>query len=85
MVYSYSHAAGLYGGLGLDGQIISVRPKCNKEFYGRKIKVRGILLGDLDPSSIANKDYTKFTYFLDAYCNDDHNALIDDEKKTEKL
>ena len=71
---------GLYGGLGLDGKIISVRPKCNEEFYGKKMKVSDILLGDLDPHSIENEDYSLITHLLDAYCNDD-NAVIDDEKK----
>eukprot|EP01084_Bolivina_argentea_P287522 493376_1 len=78
VVYSYSHAAGLYGGLGLDGKIISVRPKCNEEFYGEKISVNDILLGKLDARNIQNNDYELITHLLDAYCIDE------DEKKVQE-
>ena len=44
--FSYSHSQGLFGGLGLDGQVITVRPDCNAKFYGNKVNAKDILSGD---------------------------------------
>ena len=74
----------MYGGLGLDGKIISVRPKCNEEFYGKKMSVKEILLGKLDPRNIENEDYDLVTHLLDAYCVDDIKLNDQDSKEQDK-
>eukprot|EP01083_Nonionella_stella_P210147 761079_1 len=47
ILYSYSHAQGLYGGLALDGKVIGVRPDCNKTFYKQSIACTDILNGNI--------------------------------------
>eukprot|EP01084_Bolivina_argentea_P110985 198115_1 len=78
ILYSYSHAQGLYGGLALDGKVIGVRPDCNKTFYKQSIACTDILNGNID--SPPNEDYDMIIHLLDSYCLDDDMTPIQGEK-----
>ena len=97
MIYSYSHAQGLYGGLALDGKVISVRPDCNKAYYKKSVECADILNGNIDTLP-ANESYDMIIHLLDSYCLDtdmtpikgeklsiDDLNKIDDEKKEDHL
>ncbi|CCI40137.1 unnamed protein product [Albugo candida] len=47
--YSYSHAKGLFAGVGLHGSTIMVRGDMNHRFYGRKVTPGEILSGHVQP------------------------------------
>ena len=79
VVYSYSHAQGLYGGLALDGKVISVRNDCNRSFYKHSFECGDILNGKLDEIP-ANEDYDMIVHLLDSYCLDDDMTPIKGEK-----
>eukprot|EP00486_Rosalina_sp_Unknown_P007311 CAMPEP_0201572212 /NCGR_PEP_ID=MMETSP0190_2-20130828/15354_1 /ASSEMBLY_ACC=CAM_ASM_000263 /TAXON_ID=37353 /ORGANISM="Rosalina sp." /LENGTH=443 /DNA_ID=CAMNT_0047997691 /DNA_START=28 /DNA_END=1359 /DNA_ORIENTATION=+ len=80
VIYSYSHAQGLYGGLALDGKVISVRPECNKKFYKRSVSCAQILGGNIDDGIPNNEDYDMIIHLLDSYCLDDDMTPIKGEK-----
>lgn len=69
VMFSYSHAQGLYGGIAFDGKVISVRPDCNDTYYNRKVTCGEILTGEVEPP--LNEDYDMIVHLLDSYCNDD--------------
>lgn len=73
VIFSYSHAQGIYGGLALDGKVISVRPDCNDKFYKKKVTCFEILTGIFEPP--LNEDYDMIVHLLDSYCNDDLTPL----------
>ena len=79
MIYSYSHAQGLYGGLALDGKVITVRPECNKKFYKRSVSCAQILGGNIE-NIPNNEDYDMIIHLLDSYCLDDDMTPIKGEK-----
>merc|ERR1712130_114266 len=62
---SYSMAKGLYVGVALEGQGISVRSDCNEEYYGKEVKVKDIMENGGD--SVENEDYTAICQMLDSY------------------
>merc|ERR1719295_1209596 len=97
VIYSYSHAQGLYGGLALDGKVISVRPDCNKAYYKKSVDVGDILKGNIEEVP-SNESYDMIIHLLDSYCLDtdmtpikgeklsiDDLNKIDDEKKEDHL
>ncbi|GAB5363372.1 hypothetical protein AAMO2058_000877300 [Amorphochlora amoebiformis] len=47
--FSYAVTQGLFGGVSLDGAILTARKKENKKFYGRDVKVKAILAGQEKP------------------------------------
>jgi len=79
VVYSYSHAQGLYGGLALDGKVISVRPECNRTFYKRTVSVSEVLNGAVSAVP-SNEDYDLLIHLLDSYCVDADLTPIRGEK-----
>merc|ERR1719242_2702367 len=79
VIYSYSHAQGLYGGLALDGKVISVRPDCNKAYYKRSVECVDILNGNIDELP-NNESYDMIIHLLDSYCLDTDMTPIKGEK-----
>merc|ERR1712228_449859 len=79
IVYSYSHAQGLYGGLALDGKVISVRNDCNRSFYKQSIECDVILNGQINDIP-SNEDYDMIVHLLDSHCLDDDMTPIKGEK-----
>jgi len=72
VIYSYSHSQGLYGGISLDGQVISVRNDCNTKFYHKELTNCDILNGKYDEHDLPlNEDYDMIVHLLDSYCQDD--------------
>lgn len=66
-MYTYSFSKGLYGGLALDGQVISVRGDCNKIFYKNKdIESKHILMNKVNIP--INKDYQTLINIINNYC-----------------
>ncbi|TDH67679.1 hypothetical protein CCR75_004814 [Bremia lactucae] len=55
--YTYSHAKGLFGGVGLQGSGIMARADINKRFYGREISPTEILTGAVDQPAAASQLY----------------------------
>ncbi|OQR93076.1 hypothetical protein ACHHYP_02964 [Achlya hypogyna] len=47
--YTYSHAKGLFAGVGLHGSTIMVRGEMNNEFYGKEVSPMQILSGHVAP------------------------------------
>ncbi|KAF4323316.1 hypothetical protein G195_003637 [Phytophthora kernoviae 00238/432] len=47
--YTYSHAKGVFAGVGLHGSTFMVRGEMNSQFYGRKVTPMEILSGQVDP------------------------------------
>lgn len=43
----WSSSTGLYGGLTLDGSVIRAQPNLDSEFYGRTLKPRDVLFGNV--------------------------------------
>ena len=79
VIYSYSHAQGLYGGLALDGKVISVRPDCNKTFYKKSVTCADILNGNIE-NIPKNEDYDMMIHLLDSYCLDSDMTPIKGER-----
>merc|ERR1719242_1975376 len=79
VIYSYSHAQGLYGGLALDGKVISVRPDCNKAYYKRSVECADILNGNIDELP-NNESYDMIIHLLDSYCLDTDMTPMKGEK-----
>lgn len=50
---SYSHSKGVYGGLGLEGSILTVRHDVNRDFYGREVTAEEILEHTSPPRAAA--------------------------------
>lgn len=74
VIYSYSHAQGIYGGISLDSKLIVVRSEANKDFYDtHKISCADILRGNVECP--ANEDYEMIVHLLDSYCLDDDIAI----------
>ena len=61
----YSKAKGLYGGISLEGGIITQDNKANKKFYGKEVTVKEIFKGEVDVPEEANV----LIKTLDKYCN----------------
>jgi lipid-binding SYLF domain-containing protein len=47
--YTYSHAKGMFAGVGLHGSTILVRGDMNSRFYGREVSPMEILNGHVQP------------------------------------
>ncbi|KAJ5103439.1 SH3 domain-containing protein [Penicillium argentinense] len=45
--YAYSKTRGVYGGLTLEGGVLIERSSANKKIYGRKLKVKQLLSGEI--------------------------------------
>ena len=43
-VLAFSRTQGLYGGLNLEGAVVDVRDEWNRDYYGRKVRPRDILV-----------------------------------------
>ena len=82
-VYSYSFGVkGLYGGVSLDGDILIVRSKCNKKFYGNKYDIKNILNGNVNmPNN--NEYYNKIITYLRDYCSIKDDIGYDGDKDIE--
>jgi lipid-binding SYLF domain-containing protein len=50
-VWVYTKSRGFYGGLTVDGTVISQRPETNAEFYGVKVSSEQILKGEVSPQT----------------------------------
>ncbi|KAL2007756.1 hypothetical protein VTN00DRAFT_7738 [Thermoascus crustaceus] len=48
-VYSYSSTKGLFGGVSVEGSILVEQRYANRKLYGRKVKARELLSGDIRP------------------------------------
>ena len=79
---SYGDAKGLYVGIALEGQGISVRNECNEKYYGKKLEVKDILGSACD--NIKNEDYDKIVELLTNYAEEqkDKDLLksVDDDE-----
>jgi lipid-binding SYLF domain-containing protein len=54
-VWVYTKSRGFYGGLTVDGTVISQRPETNADFYGVKVSSEQILKGEVTPQDGAMK------------------------------
>ena len=61
----YSKAKGLYGGISLEGGIITQDNKANKKFYGKEVTVKEIFKGEVDVPDEASV----LIKTLEKYCN----------------
>merc|ERR1712038_2191575 len=68
VVFTYSHSQGLFGGLALDGKVLSVRNGCNQAFYGKAVECNEILSGKIS-NFPKNKDYDAIIRLLDRHSN----------------
>ena len=75
-IYSYSISKGLFAGLSLDGSVISISVKRNKEYWGE-----GISASDALQKPAEDKRITPITKMLDELIKK-ANAKESDEKKT---
>jgi len=66
LIFTYSHAQGLFGGLALDGKILSVRNGCNEAFYGKKVECGDILTGNIGDIP-RNRDYDAIVRLLNRH------------------
>ncbi|KAJ5691729.1 SH3 domain-containing protein [Penicillium malachiteum] len=48
-IFAYSKTRGVYGGLTLEGGMIVERSSANKKLYGRKLKAKELLTGEVRP------------------------------------
>ncbi|KAJ6007574.1 SH3 domain-containing protein [Penicillium herquei] len=48
-IFAYSKTRGVYGGLTLEGGMIVERSSANKKLYGRKLKAKELLTGEVPP------------------------------------
>jgi len=71
VIFTYSHAQGLFGGLALDGKVISVRNGCNHTFYGKAVECNDILTGKVGDFP-KNKDYDAIIRLLNRHSNLDN-------------
>jgi len=71
VIFTYSHAQGLFGGLALDGKILSVRSGCNEAFYGKKVECGDILTGNVGDIP-KNRDYDAIVRLLNRHSKLDH-------------
>jgi lipid-binding SYLF domain-containing protein len=54
-VWVYTKSRGFYGGLTVDGTVISQKPETNADFYGVKVSSEQILKGEVAPQNGATK------------------------------
>lgn len=66
VVFTYSHSQGLFGGLALDGKVLSVRSGCNNAFYGKEVHCADILSGKMEDFP-KNADYDAIVHLLDRH------------------
>jgi lipid-binding SYLF domain-containing protein len=62
---SYSMAKGVYLGLSLEGQIITIRNDCNEQYYGKQVEPGKILDGTVKAPK--NKNLEQIYKILDTY------------------
>ncbi|MGZ5020290.1 MAG: YSC84-related protein [Chthoniobacterales bacterium] len=48
-VYTYSRSKGLFAGASLEGAIIATQKTANTRYYGRRVRAREILFGEVPP------------------------------------
>jgi len=81
-ILSYSFKSeGLYGGLSLEGALLTSRNDCNDDFYGSKhVSIEDIITGKIKPLT-ENEDYNKIITLLNEYCNAPHpiEAIHDEQ------
>ena len=69
--YTYSFGAkGIFGGVSLNGDVLTVRGGCNEEFYGSKVAVKNLLTGKV-PMPQQNADYDALTSMLNRYSSNE--------------
>jgi len=79
---SYSMAKGLYVGLALEGQGITVRDECNEKFYGKKVECKDILVAE--GGAVKNEDYDAICELLTNYSlEQDQAAAMEDGGQAE--
>lgn len=71
VIFTYSHAQGLFGGLALDGKILSVRNGCNEAFYRKKVQCGDILTGNIGGIP-KNRDYDAIVRLLNRHSDLNH-------------
>ncbi len=65
-MYSYSKSKGLYGGVSVNGKIITIRHDCNSKFYGQPTTIMDIFTNQVIVP--ANNDLTSIYDILGRYC-----------------
>eukprot|EP01083_Nonionella_stella_P274092 930234_1 len=66
-IFTYSFGnKGIYGGISLDGEILSVRKQCNETFYTKTVHCKDILTGVVKMPK-KNKDYNTLIKLLSDY------------------
>jgi lipid-binding SYLF domain-containing protein len=73
-ILSYSFKSeGLYGGISIEGAIITSRNDCNDEYYNIKnVKIEDIITGKVKNPQSNNIHYNKIIQLLNEYCNAPH-------------
>eukprot|EP00735_Rhodelphis_limneticus_P013325 TRINITY_DN695_c0_g1::TRINITY_DN695_c0_g1_i1::g.28874::m.28874 TRINITY_DN695_c0_g1::TRINITY_DN695_c0_g1_i1::g.28874 ORF type:complete len:393 (-),score=67.09,sp/Q9URW6/YIE2_SCHPO/47.14/7e-53,DUF500/PF04366.7/9.3e-38,FYVE/PF01363.16/3.1e-19,zf-Sec23_Sec24/PF04810.10/2.3,C1_4/PF07975.7/0.21,C1_4/PF07975.7/8.3e+03,IBR/PF01485.16/4.1 TRINITY_DN695_c0_g1_i1:105-1235(-) len=62
--YSYSMSKGLFAGVSLEGSLIFTRSDLNCQFYGRDVKPKQLLLGEIPPPRGAEPLYQAIEDFV---------------------
>lgn len=65
--YSFSNNE-FYGGLNIQGAVITVNDTCNEAFYEKKVAVEDITNGNIKKISKHNEDYNAIVRVLNDYC-----------------
>lgn len=70
----YAHCRGLYGGISVGGQLLRVRKKVNRAFYGRDIDPGKLFSGEIPPPKAAQPLYDAIasTYTQASEMEDQH-------------
>ena len=63
---SYSQSKGLYGGVGLDSSILSIRHDVNRDFYGRDLTAQAIL-EEIEPPRAATPLYQALAHLYSSF------------------
>ena len=62
--FSYAFSSGLFGGVSMDGAVLTPRDNENKRFYGRKVKCKHILDGTESPPEDSGRLNELYRIFL---------------------
>ncbi len=65
-VLTYSRARGLFAGLSLNGAVIKQDKDSTREFYGRMVPFRTLLVGEVEPPAAANSFLTTLAKWAQA-------------------
>ena len=75
-IYAYSHSKGLFGGVGLDGNVITARNDCNKQYYYASMTPEQILSEQNYPPP-RNQWHEALVNLLETYCNEGNDKQIE--------